>query len=82
MKYVSTALHYCPGLIWAGKVIINKSFILAKVVSKTVSDSEMRQSHDCTCLGHLGQRNTDRIISIYVVPPKVAKESTEGTILL
>jgi hypothetical protein len=26
-----------------------------------------------TCLGHLGQRDTDRIFSIYVVPPKVAK---------
>jgi hypothetical protein len=26
-----------------------------------------------TCLGHLGQCNTDRIISIYVMLPKVAK---------
>jgi hypothetical protein len=33
-----------------------------------------------TCLGHLGQCNTDRIISIYVAPPKVAKESKEGAI--
>jgi hypothetical protein len=30
---------------------------------------------DCTCLGHLGQCNTDRIISIWVVLPKVAKAS-------
>ncbi len=34
----------------------------------------MRQSL-LTCLGHLGQRDRDRIISIYVVPPKVAKAS-------
>ncbi len=33
-----------------------------------------------TCLGHLGRCNTDRIISIYFVPPKVAKESKEGAI--
>jgi hypothetical protein len=30
---------------------------------------------DCTCLGHLGQCDTDRIISIYVALPKVAKAS-------
>jgi hypothetical protein len=30
---------------------------------------------DCTCLGHLGRRDTDRIISIYVMLPKVAKAS-------
>ncbi len=28
-----------------------------------------------SCLGHIGQRDTDRIVSIYVVPPKVAKAS-------
>jgi hypothetical protein len=32
-------------------------------------------NHCCTCLGHLGQHNTDRIISIYVVLPKVTKEA-------
>ncbi len=32
----------------------------------------MRHSHHCTCLGHLGQRDTDRIISIYVMPPRQA----------
>ncbi len=31
--------------------------------------------HGLTCLGHLGQHGTDRIISIYVTPPKVAKAS-------
>ncbi len=30
---------------------------------------------DCTCLGHLGQCDTDRIVSIYATPPKVAKAS-------
>ncbi len=30
----------------------------------------------CTCLGHPGQCHTDRIVSFYVAPPKVAKAST------
>ncbi len=30
---------------------------------------------DCTCLGHLGLHDTERIISIYVTLPKVAKAS-------
>jgi hypothetical protein len=30
----------------------------------------------CTCIGHLGQRDTDWFISIYVAMPKVAKAST------
>jgi hypothetical protein len=34
-----------------------------------------RDSHYCTCLGHLGHWNRDRIISIYVALPKVAKAS-------
>jgi hypothetical protein len=33
-----------------------------------------------TCLAHLGQCDTDRIISIYVTPPKVAKASTVVTV--
>ncbi len=32
----------------------------------------------CTCLGHLGWRDTDRIVSIFVVLPKVAKASTSA----
>ncbi len=28
-----------------------------------------------SCLGHIGQYNADRIISICVISPKVAKES-------
>jgi hypothetical protein len=36
----------------------------------------------CTCHVHLGQRNTDRIVSIYVATPKVAKASKEGDIAL
>ncbi len=30
----------------------------------------------CTCLGHLGRRDRDRIISISVASPRVAKTST------
>jgi hypothetical protein len=29
-----------------------------------------------TCFGHLGQHDTDRIVSIYVMLPKVARAST------
>jgi hypothetical protein len=32
--------------------------------------------HCLSCLGHLGRCDTDRIISIFVTPPKVAKAST------
>jgi hypothetical protein len=31
---------------------------------------------DCTCLGHLGRQDTDRIISIFVASPRVARVST------
>jgi hypothetical protein len=37
-------------------------------------DSDMLQSL-LTCIGHLGQRDRDRIISIDVMTPKVAKVS-------
>ncbi len=43
----------------------------AKLMAIVTTDS-----HYCACLGHLGRCDTDRIISIYIVPPKVAKEST------
>ncbi len=33
-----------------------------------------------TCHGHLGRRDTDRIVSIYVATPKVVKASKEGDI--
>ncbi len=36
----------------------------------------------CSCLGHLGQYNTDRIISICVVSLKVAKSSMVVLLLL
>ncbi len=38
-------------------------------------------SHYCACLGHLGQHDTDRIISISAMPPKVAKSSTGVTVV-
>ncbi len=38
----------------------------------------IRNSHCCTRPGHLGQHDTNRIISIYIVPPKVAKARKEG----
>jgi len=34
-----------------------------------------------TCLGHLGQCDTDRIASTYVMPPKVPKASTSVLLL-
>jgi hypothetical protein len=38
-------------------------------------------SHHCTCLGHLGRHDTDRIISIFFALPKVAKVSTVVTVM-
>ncbi len=52
------------------------SFTLPKFVSETVSDSDTQQPHDshnCACIGHLGQRNTDRINSINAAASKVAR---------
>jgi hypothetical protein len=37
-------------------------------------------TRDCTSLGHLGQCDTDRTISICITLPKVAKASKEGNI--
>ncbi len=39
--------------------LLNGSFTFAKFLSETVSDT--RHPHDRTCLGHLGQRDTDRL---------------------
>ncbi len=36
---------------------------------------------DSTCIGHLGWCDTDRIVSIYVMPPKVTKASTMVTVM-
>jgi hypothetical protein len=39
-------------------------FTLAKLRAITPT-TETSDSHHCTCLGHLGQCDTDRIVSIY-----------------
>jgi len=54
----------------------NGSFTLATFVSVTVSNSDMQQSSDWTCLGHLGQHDINRNDPISVASPKVAKAST------
>jgi hypothetical protein len=48
-------------------------FILVKVsqIMPTIA------TYDCTCHGHLGRCDTDRIISICIVSPKVTKASKE-----
>ncbi len=61
-------------VIWKA-IAFNGSFTLATFVSDTIGDSDTQQSRDFNCLGHLGRRDTDRIISIDVMPPKVAKAS-------
>jgi hypothetical protein len=48
---------------------------IGKVCKATLSATATRNSHYCTCLGHLWGRNTDGIISVYVTMPKVAKAS-------
>ncbi len=55
------------------KVSVHWRHVLAKMLATATCDNS-------TCLGHLGRYNTDRIIYIYVAPPKVAKESKEGAI--
>jgi hypothetical protein len=40
------------------------------------STTVTHDSHYSTCLGYLGQGNTDRIVSIFVVLSKMAKAST------
>ncbi len=47
-------------------------FTLAKFHHENVKDSDRL----CTSLGHLGWRNTDRIISICVASTRVAKANT------
>jgi hypothetical protein len=42
-------------------------FTLAKFRAITTATCD---SHYCTCLGYLGQRDMDMIISIYVVLPR------------
>ncbi len=39
-------------------------FTWVTFVSETISDKDTRQSLESTCLGHLGQHDTDRIVSI------------------
>jgi len=48
-------------------------FTLAKcrvVMTTIMLVTATRDSHHCTCLGHLGWCDTDRIISIYVTRPR------------
>jgi hypothetical protein len=44
-------------------------FTLAKFRAITTATATC-DSHYCTCLGYLGQRDMDMIISIYVVLPR------------
>ncbi len=82
-SYLNLRFFFCQKtlLIWMN---FKGSFTLAKVsviMRATVArDSNTRQSL-LTCLGHLGWCNTDRIVSIYVAMPKVAKPSTMVTVL-
>jgi hypothetical protein len=55
--------------VYVGTVYIGVVFKVITLATAT------RESHYCTCLGHIGHCNRDKIISIYVAPPKVAKAS-------
>jgi hypothetical protein len=63
---------HLPYLLWP--ISCASISIFLKV---TVTVTVTRNSHYCTCLGW---HDTDRIISIYVVLPKVAKASTVVTV--
>ncbi len=43
-----------------------------------LSATATRDTHYCTCLGHLGQHNINRNDPICITSPKVAKASKEG----
>ncbi len=60
--------------------VSNGSFTMAMFVSKTIIDSDIWQSCNCTYLCHLRWCDTDRIISIWIVLPKVAKASSIVTV--
>jgi len=52
-------------------------FTLTKLYSKKASDSDNHRNYGdngLTCLGHLGQNNTNRINSIFVMLPKEANQ--------
>jgi hypothetical protein len=57
-------------------VVYETLFTLTKVSAIT----PVTPTCDFTCLDHLGQYNTDRIISILCHSPKVTKASTEVTV--
>jgi len=44
-------------------------------VSEIVNNSDKWQSHDCTCLGHHGRHDTDRIISISLIWPSQVRKA-------
>ena len=76
--------NHCEITVWkftAKLDVLMDHLLLATLVSKTVSDSDMRQSCDYTCLGHLGPHDTDRIISVWIMLPEVAKASTIVTVV-
>ncbi len=47
-------------------------FILAKFITITLATATS-DTHHCSCLGHLGWRDTDRVVSISCRAAKVAK---------
>ncbi len=59
------------------KSFTNGTFTLAKFVSETVS----AMTHNSTCLGHLGQHDRDRNISICIAPTKVSKANAIVTVM-
>ncbi len=52
-----------------------KLAMLSAMLRTIMSTTPTSDSHHCTCHGHLGKCDTDRIVSIYVAMPKVAKAS-------
>jgi len=63
---------------WARGFILAKPRFDWRSFSSIMPAIVTQDSHYWTCLGLLGWRDMDRIISICVVSPKVAKASKEG----
>ncbi len=65
---------YLPCLPWAIQLQISIIYIGEGYVIK-LATMTATATWNTTCIGHLGRCDTDRIVSIYVTMPKVAKAS-------
>jgi hypothetical protein len=59
-----------------GRVLGFKSYLHRRRLPDNAGDKDNYSDMNSTCIGHLGRCDTDRIFSISVASPKVAKART------